>query len=165
MNFTYDFVKINDKIPAHINIQNKGPVDAVQVQIQFYFLRYFPTKKKVRAIATGADLQWAIDRLPSLKTATIKLNESSLNTLLPAINFEKHHRILEILLTYRREVDLKKYSESAFYFVSQEGKWVSEISNALDSETYTPIKEAAFSRFKVKSNMLDHSDTLHELSK
>lgn len=157
--------KINNKIPAHINIQNKGPVDAVQVQIQFHFLRYLPNKKKIGGTMTGTDFKWAIDRFPPLKQKNIKISESSLNTLLPTIDSEKHYRILEIRLNYRREVDLKEYSESAFYFVSQEGKWVNETSSALNSEIYTPIKEAAISRFKVKLDMLDHSDTLHELSK
>ncbi len=158
--------KINDKILAHINIRNKGPVDAIQLQVQFHFLRYLPNQQKVVASATGSDFQWTIDRLPSLKQANIEINESSLDTSLPTImDSEKHYRILEIRLSYRREVDLKEYSESAFYFVSQEGKWVGETSNALDSEIYQPIKEAALSRFTVKSDMLDISDILHELPK
>lgn len=157
--------KINDKIPAHLNIYNKGPVDAIQVKIQFHFLMYVPEAKKVAASATGSGFQWTIDRLPPLKQANIKINEESLYTLLPVISDdEKHYRILEIRLTYRREVDLKRYSESAFYFVSQEGRWVIETSNVLNSEIYKPIKEAALSRFTVKSDMLDRGDILHELA-
>jgi hypothetical protein len=157
--------KISNQIPAHINIINRGPVDAIQVQIQFYFHKYFPKQQKVRASATGSDLQWIIDKLTPLKPKNILINESSLNDLLPAFSDnEKHYRILEIRLNYRREVGLKEYSESAFYFVSPEGKWVSEASSALNSEIYKPIKEAAFSRFTVKSDMLNHSDILHELS-
>ena len=118
---------IDNKIPAHINLKNKGPVDAIQVQIQFHFHRYLPRIQKIKASATGSEHQWTIDRLPPLKQANIKIKESSLNTLLPAIkDSQKYYRILEIRLIYRREVDLKKYSESAFYFVSQEGKWESE---------------------------------------
>ena len=35
--------RINESIPAHINIKNEGPVDAIQVQMQFYFLMTYPT--------------------------------------------------------------------------------------------------------------------------
>jgi hypothetical protein len=157
---------INDKIPAHINLKNKGPVDAIQVEVQFHYHRYFPDKKKAGASATGSDQQWTIDRLPSLKQVNIRINEPLLDSLLPAMSdIEKYYRILEIRLNYRREVDLKEYSESAFYFVSQEGKWVSERSSALNSEFYEPIKKAAISRFTVMSDMLNGSDNLHEVSK
>lgn len=153
-----------DKIPAHINIKNKGAVDAIQVQIKFYFLKYLPYKKKVGAAATGSDLQWTIDRLPPLKQVNIKINETSLATLLPAINTEEHYRILEIFLTYRRDVDLRKYSESAFYFVNPEGKWVGEQSSSLNPETYNPIKEAVFNQFNIQPDLLDMSpDKLHSL--
>ena len=151
-------------IPAHINIKNTGPVDAIQVQVQFHFLRYFPDQNNIRAAMTmtGSDLQWTIERLPPLKSVDIKFNETLLSSYLPAINFEQHHRILEILLIYRREVDLKEYNESAFYFMSQEGLWVTENNTALDSELYKPIKEAVFSRFNIQSDLLDRlSDTLH----
>ena len=157
--------KISDKIPAHINIINRGPVDAIQVQVRFYFHKYFPKLQKVHASATGSDLQWTIDKLAPLKPENIEINESSLNDLLPAIsNNEKHYHILEIRLNYRHEVGLKEYSESAFYFVSPEGKWVNETSSALNSEIYKPIKEAAFSRFTARSDMLFRSDILHVLS-
>ncbi len=155
-----------DKIPAHINIKNKGPVDAIQVQIQFHFHQYLPSKKKIGVTMTETDLQWTIDRLPPLKQVDIKFNEVSLFTVLPAVNTrEDHYRILEIRLIYRREVDLKEYDESAFYFVNQEGIWIGEHNNSLDPEIYGPIKEAAFSRFNIESDRLDiSSDTLHSLS-
>lgn len=158
--------RINDKIPAHINIRNKGPVDAVQVRIQFYFHRYLPATREIKVSATGSDVRWAIERLPALKHVNIKIDERLLNNLLPVFSDgEKHYRILEIRLNYRRDADLREYSESAFYFVSQEGKWVGEDSSALNDEIYTPIKEAAFGHFvDPRLDMLDMSDTLHEIS-
>ena len=157
--------EINNKIPAHINIKNTGPVDAVQFQIQLYFLRYLPTKKKVGIAATGSDLQWTHDRLPPLKEINININRISLANMLPSIRSdEEQYRILEIRLTYRREVDLKEYSESAFYFTNPKGRFVNENDNSLDSEIYTAIKEAAFKRFNIDKTSLDFSsDKLHSL--
>ena len=153
--------EINNKIPAHISIKNTGPIDAVQLQIQFYFLKYLPTKKQVGIAATGSDLQWTLDRLPPLKQVNIKINRIALTDMLPSIRSEEEdYRILEIRLTYRREVDLKKYSESAFYFVNQEGRFVSENDNSLDPEIYTSIKDAAFKRFNIDKTSLDCSSDI-----
>ena len=157
---------INDKIPAHIAIVNNGPVDAVQLVIQFHYHKYNPEKKQIR-ISTGESTQqrWTIDRFPPLNSKYINIDASSLDNLLPSLlENEKYYRILEIRLTYRRDVDLKQYSESAFYFVNQDGKWVSEQSNSLDSDFYTPIKQAAIRRFDMNLPVVHFSDTLHKAS-
>lgn len=151
------------RIPPHIAITNNGPVDAVQLRARFYVLRYFPKKKKIGAVATGSNLQWTISRLSPTKTATIKIKESQLSSLLPVFE-NKENRVLEMRLTYRRDVDLKQYSVSAFYFMNQEGKWVNERSSSLDAKIYNPIKEAAFNRFVIRPDFKIGEDTLHEVT-
>ena len=41
--------KISDKIPAHISLKNKGPVDAIQVEVQFHYHKYSPEKQEVKS--------------------------------------------------------------------------------------------------------------------
>jgi len=157
--------KTNNTIPAHLNLINKGPIDAVQVQVQFYFHKYSEEQQKVVISGWDSGQQWTLDRLPSLKQVNIGVNELSLKGMLPALSdHEKYCRILEIRLNYRREVDLKKYSERAFYFVNPDGEWVSERDSTLNSDFYKEIKEAVFGSFTVNSDQIDFSDTLHGLS-
>ncbi len=151
----------NTNFPTHILIQNNGPVDAIQLQVSISILKYFPKIEKVRLVMTSSDLQWTIDKLPPLKKHAIKVNLGVIDSMLPAFE-HKEYRILEIRLLYRREVDAREYSESSFYFVSPEGKWVSERSSALDSKVYEPIKKAAFQRFSAQLDMIDISDPLHD---
>jgi len=156
----------SNNIPAYIAIKNTGPVDAIQLQIQFHFLRYFSKTNMINASATGSDLQWTIDKLPPLKSKIITLDDIFLQNLLPVVtDSEKHHRILEIRLIYRRDAGLKEYTESAFYFTNQNGNFVAEDNSSLDPAIYNPIKKAAFKRFNIDTASLNlSSDILHDLS-
>jgi hypothetical protein len=41
-----------------------------------------------------------------------------------------------------------KYTESAFYFINKEGRWVMENDNSLSKDIYEPIRKAVFAHIK-----------------
>ena len=92
---------------------------------------------------------WFIQRLPPLKPKKIEINKfdrSQFDSLLPAIKESPTNRVLEVQITYHRDVDRKKYTEFSFYFKTLEGKWVDENDSALESLIFNPIKKAVHQR-------------------
>jgi len=149
----------------YIDITNKGPVDAVQVEIGLYVLRYSPERKKIMLGGTTGELQWTFERLPHLKATTLKVSELDLYSLFPALDSEeKGNQAVELRLTYRREVDLKQYTASAFYFMNEEGRFVSEGDPSVDSEIYEPIRKTVFTKQAVltRRNFPLIENILHE---
>jgi hypothetical protein len=135
------------QLPLYIRVYNAGPVDATQLQVKIVVHRYFEQFDKVSISGTVSELQWTIGDLSVFKSETIMIDYPSYDDYLPDFENE-HHRILELQLTYRRRIDLQKFTESAFYFRNPVGRWVGEADNSLPDSTYGPIKDAAFNRFK-----------------
>lgn len=155
--------QINDEIPAHIYLKNIGPVDAIQLEVQFHYHKYFPWVQRIGASAVGSEQKWTFERVYALKDTIVKFNEKLLEIMLPPVSeIEKHYRIVEIRLNSRREADLKEYILSSFYFYNQDGKWVGEKSNSLNSDFFMPILKAVSNRFRINLDALDNYDMLHE---
>jgi len=130
-----------------------------------YTITHTKQRGAIKAAGTGSQYQWSNAKIAPLTPIVIEINQESLESILPAISEEqKQYRILEINLNYRREVDLKEYSESAFFFYSPDGIWVNETSSALDSALYEQMKNAISSKSRIIPEMYELSDPLHKQS-
>ncbi len=135
--------RIPDRNPPRIRIINKGPVDAKNVQIKTHLITYYPDRDYPEMFESSpvSVLEWSVRKITPSGLAGFSITDSTLASLLPEIvETEKHHRILEFHLSYGREVDLKEYSESVFFFLSPEGKWVAEKSSNWDEDALNSFK-------------------------
>jgi hypothetical protein len=158
------FKEIN-KIPPHYVISNNGPVDALQIEVQLISHRYRKDISKIKVSTTGSDERKIIPKLPPLTNIAFKFPELWLDVN-ARIEQPPEHNIMEIRISYRRPPDMMKYTESAFYFINKEGRWVAENDNSLDKDIYAPIKNAMFENIKqgdmLIKNML-RTDILHNI--
>ena len=153
------FKKIGDT-PPHFEVWNEGPIDAVQLEIQLISHRYFPHKKKILVTGSGSNRTYSIPKLSPQQRKGFLFPKGWLNSN-ARLQEPPEHNVMEIRLTYRRESDKHQFSESSFYFVDPEGRWVSEFSSSL-TPYYEPIKQAALEASNwYPPGDLSHSDRLH----
>ena len=152
ISFRTEFDEFSSKSP-HFTITNVGPVDAIKLQVQVTVLKYIPKLKKIMMASPISNPDWFIRRLSPLKPETIEFNNLVFDSVLPEVNESPTNRVLEVQITYHRDVDLKKYAEYFFYFKTLKGKWVDENDSALEPIIYNPIKNAVHQRHNIKGYM------------
>lgn len=154
------FKKIKD-IPPHFTVFNDGPVEVRQLDIQLVSYRYSHENLDVKSALYESDQRHVVPRLLPLSRVSFPMSEHWLYG--DARGQEPpHHNIMEIRLTYRRPPDMRRFVESAFYFVNPDGAWVREHSQSLTPEVYEPLKAAALKQAKAIDLSLP-SDKLYPL--
>lgn len=130
-------------------VTNTGPVEAVQVKVQF-FTHWYSSKLDMIQIAGKTGGPGTTSIIETIKPQEVKGFEFPRGFLDTNARLydPPQHNILEILITYRRPQDLNEYSESAYYFVNADGLWVPEMENSIrGAEPYESMR-AALSRLK-----------------
>ena len=147
----------------HFTITNVGPVDATELQVQVTVLKYVQKLQKIMMTSPISNPDWFIERLPPLKPKTIEINKfdrSQFKSLLPAFKESLTNRVLEVQVTYHRDVDRKKYTEFSYYYKTLGGQWVDENDSALEPLIFNPIKNAVQQRRMVDS--FENTDASHD---
>lgn len=127
-------------IPPHFVIGNIGPVEAVQVEIQFITHYYNGVSGTIGVSGMSSEEHWSIDELFPLDYSAHVVSKFFLDT--NARLYEPiEHNIIEARILYRRNPDRKLFVKRAFYFISPEGIWVPENSSALKSDIYSKMKQ------------------------
>jgi hypothetical protein len=154
-----EFSSIKDT-PPYITVKNRGPVDALQMVIEFTSLRYIDPMRKIAIMSTGSDWRWEISKLEPLDRKAFKLPPSLLgvNT---RMQDPLYYNVLEVSIEYLRDPDRKQFKESAFYFINSEGRWVTENDSSINTDKYKKIKQAALNRLRIE--MSPFSDKLHRV--
>ena len=142
--FNIEFRRIND-IPPHFTIINLGPIDAVQMTVEF-MVHYYDLSGD-RFISTGGtEGLTKIVNLPPMQSRSFEISEHFLN-----VNSRLHeplqNNIIEARISYRKDPDRELFVKRALYFINPEGRWVTEINNSLESEEYLKIKEKILNKF------------------
>jgi hypothetical protein len=130
------------KIPPHFTVINKGPIDAVQVQVEMYRHCSRPDFKRMTISKHFSMHDKSVKKLEPGDQKSFKFIKSSIEVDdISCRPLEPENNILEIKITYRHPQDLERlYDESAFYFVNPEGSWVNERSSSVTSEKHEAIK-------------------------
>lgn len=158
--FGAEFNQIKD-IPAHFFIKNSGPVEAVQVQVEFFIHRYSEKERKIKLRLSGSD--WLYD-LPELKPQERKsypLPQDLLSNVALIGSFNVN--ALEARITYLRNPDRKVFSERAFYLLNPNGFLVSLSDKSISGETYGNIKKAILSNNVPEVELMGGYDQLFPL--
>jgi hypothetical protein len=151
--------EIQEKEPYFL-IENNGPIDAIQLEVQMFMHKYSPDTDRLEQGVTGSWWHWVIEKLPPLKSKVFPIDSGIY--IYPTSTSPSWHYVLEIRLSYRRNPDLHMFSKRAFYFVGPQGFWVSEHdSSTLNTEQYIPIVRAAIGG-KAWEPMWRYNDILHD---
>jgi len=142
--FNTEFRRIND-IPPHFTISNLGPIDAVQIVVEF--MAHYYDLSGDRFISTGGTEELTkIVNLPPMQSRSFEISEHFLN-----VNSRLHeplqNNIIEARISYRKDPDRELFVKRALYFINPEGRWVTEIDNSLEGEEYLKMKEGVLERF------------------
>ncbi|MDP2911015.1 MAG: hypothetical protein Q8N76_01600 [Candidatus Omnitrophota bacterium] len=132
------------KVPPNFGLTNIGSVEAQQIKVSMIIHRYFPEAEKIRVVVTGTENDVIIPKLVPQERRAFKFQDIWLNTN-ARMETPPENNIMEIRITYCRPQDLKKFDESAFYFINPEGLWVSEGESSLKLEKYQKMKSALLS--------------------
>jgi hypothetical protein len=151
-----------DKLVPQLTVENEGPVDAVQIDVQILSHRYDESSKSIKVSTYGTPQNWKIPKLSPFQFKTFLFSEHFLN-INARLQKPVQHNIMEIRLSYRRPSDMRLFKESAYYFVNPEGRWVPEGDNSLEEESYEAIKRAVFKKSKRPLEYIGLSDTLHKI--
>jgi len=158
--------------PPYIKLTNLGPIKAVQVEIQFYELRYYPDAKKIRLAVFGSDTHWKIQELDVNESEYFEIPHSWIDGKyyleLAALEKKKvEDFVMEAYITYRRESDLKIYKKRSFYFFDSQGNILTE-NNITDKENYkqvlNSVYETRLGQISRRMEKLMYSDILHDLN-
>jgi hypothetical protein len=142
--------------PRYFNIKNAGPTSALQLETQLITYQYEIKNGKERVNSLfGTEEKYQLEELPPFKDKTFIISDYYLDVN-ARIQKPLQNNILEIRISYRRHPDMKKFTESAYYFINPEGKWVSENNGSLIPEIYNPIKKAVLIRSNIISEFLPH---------
>lgn len=147
--------------PAHFIVKNGGPIEVDQLEVQLVSHRYIPEKGAIGVSVFGSEERYRVPKLAPWSGRVFEFPELWLDVN-ARIQKPPHHNVIEIRLKYRRPVDLAVYEACAFYFVSPDGRWVSENDQSLTPHVYEPIKAAAFRASEKELRYLGH-DNLHRI--
>lgn len=153
-----DTKAIKEKAP-YFQITNKGAIDAIQMEIQLFICEYSQAVDKVGKDITTSFYNWTVEKLPPQESKVFPVDDWIY--IQPTATNPLWKSVLEIRVTYRRNPDKSKFSQSAYYFVGPQEFWVNEKDHSsLNAERYRPIVKAAIGR---QSRDLEwfHSDILH----
>jgi hypothetical protein len=156
------FLGAHKKIPRHFTIDNIGPLEAVQIEVQL--LSHFYDRKKDRMISGwGSENLYRIGSLTPPHVVQIPFNDHFLD-----VNARLHKplqdNVIEIRISYRHPTDMQLFRESAFCFVNPEGQWVAENISSVSNEAYGKLKEALFARFgNIDPGSINGPDQLHPI--
>lgn len=154
-----DEKEIKEREPYFL-IENNGPIDAIQLEIQMFLHRYSPDTDRLEGSITWSTDNWVIEKLPPLESKVFPIDRWYYTQ--PAANSPYWHSVLEIRLSYRRNPDKHKFSKRAFYFVGPQEFWVCESDySSLNTERYIPIVRAATKGKAWNSKWRDY-DILHD---
>lgn len=154
-----DLKEIKEKGPYFL-VENKGPIDAIQLEVQMFIHKYSPDTGRLKTGITSSMHHWVIEKLPPLKIKVFPIDDWFY--MQPAATSPFWHSVLEIRLSYRRNPDLHKFSKRAFYFVGPQEFWVSERDySTLNTERYIPIVRAAIGE-KAWEVEWRYNDILHD---
>ena len=135
-----EFRRIKDRQP-HLLISNYGPIDAIQLTIQFHFLRYDSVSENIRLYMSATGRPWTLAKLEAMESKFFTLPPELLET--SRLPEPANYHVMEACITFRREPDRKFFGGRAFYFINPEGRWVSERDQTINWEPYEAIIEAA----------------------
>lgn len=142
--FNTEFCRIND-ISPHFTIINLGPIDAIQIVVEFMAHHYDLSGDRFISIG-GTEELTKIVNLPPMQFRSFEISEHFLN-----VNSRLHeplqNNIIEARISYRKDPGRELFIKRAFYFINSEGRWVTEIDNSLESEEYLKIKEKILQKF------------------
>jgi hypothetical protein len=136
--------RLAGKVPPNFSLTNIGSVEAQQIKVRMITHRYSPETEKIHVVVYGSENDEIIPKLAPQEWKTFKFKDIWLNTN-ARMEIPPENNIMEINITYCRPQDLKKFNESAFYFINPEGLWVPERESSLKSEKYQKMKSALLS--------------------
>ena len=150
-------------------IRNLGPVKALQIEVNLIAHRYEIKDGKARVsslFGTGEQL-FRVKEINPFEERIFIVSDFFLDVN-ARIQKPEHNNILEIRISYRRPSDMKKRTDSAYYFVNPDGKWVAENNGSLTPDIYEPIKKAVIGEAKEMTQWLSigfssFSDPLHQI--
>ena len=135
---------LKQKMPRNVTVSNRGPGDALELSVQLLSHFYDRPKDRIRSLY-GSQEEFHYKVLKAQNSERITLSDHWLD-----VNAQtqkpKDHNVIEIRIEYRRPADMKKRKMSAYFFLSPEGIWVSEISGSIVGEPYDSLKSEIFQR-------------------
>ena len=150
----------SEKFTPHIAVRNIGPVKAVQSTIKFLELRYSPVHKKIKLAITRDEVR--IPDLAPREYYNFKIPEQQnynyFRKLSEVTKQPIEHFVIEVLISYRRESDLKLFSFKTFYFFDEEGNILSEKYIAA-REKYQEVLESLYNT-EIDKNLIETMNTM-----
>lgn len=149
-------------IPPHYTVTNNGPVEVVQLEIQPISHRYAGDGDELTLTSYTSEERQTVMSLAPLSDVSFRISDQSLAEAARKIKKLKYNA-MEIRLTYRRPPDMRKFVQSAFYFINPDGRWVEESNASLKPDIYDAVKEAVLRAANQPLSSYLSSDRLHSI--
>jgi len=144
--------------PSSFTIANFGPVDAVQVKVEFIDICFDRDKKKVGSY--GSNLETVVGTVAPYERKKFELPQSKVNLLATCHDRPPSDAAVLAWISYKRESDRKTYITRALYFVSKSGHLSSDSMYYYDKDGNSLLSD---DYYDVYSDMIiDWADALGE---
>jgi len=151
---------LGEKGTSYFTIANFGPVDALQVTVQFLDICFDKEKKTVGSYSTRPKLKTIVGTVEPYERKQINLAQDEVDALADCHDAPPNDSAVLAWISYKRDPDRKTFITRALYFVDRRGYLITDSMGMSDNQGPTLGDEY----YDVYSDLIiDYSDTLGNL--
>lgn len=146
---------------SSFTIANFGPVDAIQVNVEFIDVCFNINTKKVTSYSRKSKLKTIVGTLQPYERKPFELPQDAVNALAECHDKPPNDAAVLAWISYKREHDRKTFITRALYFVSKDGLLLSDSMRYADEQGNPSMHPAYYDTYS--DIIIDYADSL-ELS-